>query len=175
MTNPAIDRIMPKPRRRYFPRTPEYRAWCAMIDRCENPNAPAHYLYGLRGIVVCPEWRASFKTFFAALGPRPTPGHSIDRIDNDKGYEPGNVRWATRQEQNINRSCTVYIEAFSRKMCMAEWARFMGLTYDCLLQRIRVRKWTTERALITRPRGNTGLESPSRFLAALAELGVSND
>ena len=83
--------------------TPEYRAWSGMIDRCERPSFSQFADYGGRGIRVCEEWRRDFAAFLAHVGPRPSSQHSIDRIDNARGYEPGNVRWATRTEQARNK------------------------------------------------------------------------
>lgn len=82
--------------------TPEYWVWSCMIQRCHNPKASSYHNYGGRGIKVCQEWKDSFLKFFNHIGSRPTPTHSIDRINNDGNYEPGNVRWATRHEQNLN-------------------------------------------------------------------------
>jgi hypothetical protein len=82
--------------------TPEYRAWLGMLARCYNPNVKYYERYGGRGIKVCDEWRNSFENFYAYIGPRPK-GTSVNRIDNDKGYEPGNVEWATQQTQVRNR------------------------------------------------------------------------
>jgi hypothetical protein len=83
--------------------TPEYVVWSNMIYRCETPKAANFHLYGGRGISVCAKWRHSFDAFFDDMGPRPTPSHSIDRIDNDGNYEPGNCRWATKKEQRANQ------------------------------------------------------------------------
>lgn len=82
--------------------TPEYKSWQHAKERCYKPNNKAYSNYGARGIVMCQEWLNSFEAFYAHIGPRPN-GCSLDRVDNEKGYAPGNVRWATRSEQNNNR------------------------------------------------------------------------
>lgn len=83
--------------------SPEYRSWCHMKQRCLNPNSIRYERWGGRGIKICPQWLNSFETFYADVGERPSPIHSIDRINNDGNYEPGNVRWATHKEQRNNR------------------------------------------------------------------------
>jgi len=86
-----------------FPKA-EYTVWYGMIRRCCNPDDPAFPSYGARGVGVSPRWREDFMTFFADMGPRPSMAHSIDRIDNARGYEAGNCRWATRSQQQRNRT-----------------------------------------------------------------------
>lgn len=83
-------------------RTDSYDRWANIIQRCENPKNPGYRWYGARGIAICAEWRNSFESFFKHVGPCPAPGLSLDRIDNDGNYEPGNVRWATITEQIHN-------------------------------------------------------------------------
>ncbi len=84
-------------------RTAEYVSWQGMKARCENRNHDSWKNYGGRGIKVCPEWRGSFEAFFRHMGAKPSPRYSIDRINNDGDYEPGNCRWATPLQQIHNR------------------------------------------------------------------------
>jgi hypothetical protein len=88
---------------------PEERAYWNMFCRCYNPGSQSYYRYGERGIYVCARWTgpAGLALFLADLGPRPSDEYSLDRIDNDGIYEPGNCRWATAKEQSNNKSNNV--------------------------------------------------------------------
>jgi hypothetical protein len=98
---------------------PEYRHWRSMIKRCSAPPSWKDYhSYGGRGIRVCQEWLDSFEAFAAHIGPRPSPRHSVDRIDNDRGYEPGNVRWATHSQQLRNTRRQHGGHSDAAKLCM---------------------------------------------------------
>lgn len=83
-------------------RHPLYHAWLSMRQRCNNPRHKRYADYGGRGIGICKEWD-SFPQFLLDVGEKPGPGYSIDRIDNDGNYEPGNIRWATYSQQSLNR------------------------------------------------------------------------
>lgn len=83
--------------------TPEFGTWIHMRSRCLTLTDDAYHLYGGRGITIYGPWIESFEAFFAYIGPKPGPNYSIDRIDNDGNYEPGNVRWATPREQIRNQ------------------------------------------------------------------------
>lgn len=82
--------------------TPEHRSWKHAKERCFNPDDASYENYGGRGITMCQEWAESFEAFYAHIGPKPK-GLTLDRIDNERGYEPGNVRWATYSQQSYNR------------------------------------------------------------------------
>lgn len=85
--------------------SPEKKAWIGMRQRCYNPRCPGYKWYGARGITVCKRWRGShtFTVFLADMGLKPSPKHSLDRIDNDGPYDPKNCRWATWHEQHLNK------------------------------------------------------------------------
>lgn len=85
-----------------IPAISEYHTWRGMIDRCENHNHISYKWYGARGIRVCARWRKSFSDFLADMGEKPSPDHSIDRVDGNGHYCPENCRWATAKEQFLN-------------------------------------------------------------------------
>lgn len=103
---------------------PLYQAWRSMRRRCTNPKDKDYLKYGGRGIKVCEQWEKSFETFVTDVGERPA-GRTLDRIDNDLGYQPGNVRWATGTEQLINRRQTPRYEWGGETLSSQEWARVL--------------------------------------------------
>lgn len=129
-------------------RSPEYTCWVAMRRRCTYPRDKGYPLYGGRGVRVCDRWLKSFPNFLADMGPRPTLGHSLDRIDSDGDYEPGNVRWATPGEQARNRSVNRMLTLGSETLCLADWATRLGWSQSGL--RKRVAALGAEAALVSR-------------------------
>lgn len=115
--------------------TPTYACWKSLRNRCANPNEQYYHLYGGRGITVCERWQ-SFENFLADMGERPSDKHSIDRIDNDGNYEPGNCRWATLTEQNNNNRRNVLIEHNGRIQTVAQWAEETGLSWSAIRKRL---------------------------------------
>lgn len=154
----AVQRRATNPQPPAESRSVEYRTWGAIIYRCTNPTAPHWKHYGGRGITICDEWRRDYRSFLAHMGRRPSADHSIDRINNDRGYEPGNVRWAVPVAQARNRSTATMLTAFGKTMSAVEWAETVGLNYGSLLNRIVRHGWSVERALTTPPseRGGRG-------------------
>ena len=108
-------------------KTLAYKSWTSMVARCHRPSGRAYAQYGAKGIKVCDEWRRDPAAFIAHVGQPPTPEHTLDRIDNSKGYEPGNVRWATAIEQARNKTNNVSVEfdglKFSSLTAFADWLR----------------------------------------------------
>lgn len=114
-----------------------HKAWVGMKQRCTNPKSAHYARYGGRGITVCQEWVDSFDAFYKAVGEPPTPKHTLDRIDNEQGYYPNNVRWATRKEQSNNISSNTWVEYEGKRMTWAQWAEYLGIGYNCLMTRVR--------------------------------------
>ncbi len=104
-------------------KTPLYQIWAGMIQRCENSKASQFHNYGGRGITVCGRWRSSFEAFLDDVPARPSNKHSLDRIDNNGNYEPGNVRWATMLEQSNNTRKNVRFEIRGISRTVPEWSR----------------------------------------------------
>ncbi len=116
-------------------RTPTWKSWDTMIQRCTNPNAPDYPRWGGKGIKVCNRW-LKFENFYADMRVRPN-GKSLDRYPNPKGnYEPGNCRWATAEEQQRNRNDNRYVTYKGVTKLLIDWSREFGIPYDLLLRRV---------------------------------------
>lgn len=120
----------------------EWKTWTSMWARCRSPRARD---YGSRGIRVCERW-ATFAFFLADMGPRPTPRHSIERIDTNGDYCPANCRWATKTEQARNRRSSRYVICGGERQTLAEWAERSGIKYGTLRMRLDS-GWSPERAI----------------------------
>lgn len=125
--------------------TPEYSTWRGMIRRSHSGTADCAADYKGRGIRVCERW-LKFENFLADMGPRPSPAHSIDRIDNGGHYEPGNCRWATSVQQNRNRRSNRPVTAKGRTRLVVEWAADLGITPEALAWRLD-HGWPPDRAV----------------------------
>jgi hypothetical protein len=134
---------------------PEYDAWRNMKARCLNPRHRLYAWYGGRGIGVCKAWRRSFKKFFSDVGPRPSSVHSLGRIDNDRGYEPDNVRWMTISEQKRCTSYNRYFTINGRSMVLTDWAKEFGVPLATVTARVN-RGWSIEEALGLRAKTVSG-------------------
>jgi hypothetical protein len=118
-------------------RHPLYKTWADIIQRCTNTKHPKYADYGGRGIAVCARWAESFAAFVADVGSRPFPRAEIDRKDNDRGYEPDNVRWATRSQQMRNTRVNRVVSHNGQTMLLADWAALLGWSYMGLKDRVR--------------------------------------
>lgn len=114
----------------------EFEAWGALRERCNKPSSPEYKNYGGRGITVCQRWDESFQSFFDDVGRRPSPKHSLDRIDVNGNYEPGNVRWALYETQVNNKRNTVYFEPYGVRVPVSILARAVGMNRNTLKARL---------------------------------------
>ena len=117
--------------------TKEYDAWYEMKRRCYDPKHISYEYYGGRGIRVHGPWRRSFLDFFLHVGRAKSVAHSLDRIDSCKDYKPGNVRWATRLEQNRNRRDNIRVMFRGKRRTLREVADKVGLPFESLRQRLK--------------------------------------
>jgi hypothetical protein len=134
--------------RRHDNTSSEYSTWHKMVQRCEKPSRRDEPHYRGRGITVCPQWRESFETFLKDVGRKPSSKHSIDRWPNNHGnYEPGNVRWATKEEQGRNKSTNRLLTYKGETLPAAEWSERLGQPPSLLLNRLSKLRWTVEEAI----------------------------
>jgi hypothetical protein len=125
--------------------TAEYNAWLNAKSRCFNPNNDDFVNYGARGITMCSTWRDDFTAFLCDMGTRPA-GTTLDRIDVNGNYEPGNCRWATTRQQARNRTDNIWVVHDGQRMILTDFAKAIGVPYSCLHQRIRAHNCTPHEA-----------------------------
>lgn len=174
MERKASNRLRHGHARKGRERSQVYKAWLSIKARCYNPNINHYHRYGGRGIKAYQPWMDSFEAFYAAVGDPPSSKHSIDRIDNDGHYEPGNVRWATQSEQRNNTSQNVVLEYDGMRMNLKQWAEHLGVSYAMLRMR-KHRGYTVEQILEPIGKRKTVLYR-GKYLTVrqlAAELGVS--
>jgi hypothetical protein len=140
--------------RRFRKRKPLYNIWNLMLQRCYNEGNPAYRFYGARGIRVCPRWH-DYEAFAADISPRPSPKHSIDRIDVNGDYCPENCRWVLPQQQVLNLRSNRLIDIDGVSKPLAEWARINRLSRSTVEARLYRYGWNAPAAVTTpvRPRG----------------------
>lgn len=126
----------------------EYNAWWNMLERCNKPTNANFKNYGGRGITVCAEWLHDFDQFVTDVGPRP-PNHTLERIDNEKGYSKENCKWATPAEQVRNRRTATMLTVNGVTMNQIDWANKMGISYQLIRTRIARHGWSVEDAVLT--------------------------
>lgn len=127
--------------------SPEYRAWIAAKMRCLNPNNASFSRYGGAGITICDQWQSDFMAFYRCIGPRPSMRHSLDRFPNRNGnYEPGNVRWANKREQTLNRDVTLRVVINGKSRFLCDVAKERGISLQTVRGRI-ARGWPVQQAI----------------------------
>lgn len=160
----------------------EYSIWSGIKSRCKYPHKTKSNRYLEKNITVCDRWINSFANFLADIGQKPSKAHSIDRIDNSKGYSPDNCRWATRYEQGRNKDNNVLFTYNGETKCIASWAEQYGIRRDTLRFRLVVSKLPIEECLTKKVKDlkrpvkdtNTGIVYKSPLDAAKS-IGLKYD
>lgn len=121
--------------------TKVHETWDGIVDRTTRPNSHRYPEYGAKGITIHPDWLV-FENFYRYVGDPPSKQHTIDRIRNDRGYEPGNVRWATKKEQAINRRTTKFVEVDGRVLTLTDASVAYGVTKSTMTKWLKAGKIT---------------------------------
>lgn len=148
--------------------SPTYQSWSAMKQRCLNPNSADYFRYGGRGIQICDSWR-EFEAFLRDMGERPE-GATLDRVDVNGNYEPGNCRWATCKQQGRNRRDNRLLAYNGKTQTLTEWAEEIGISRTSLTSRLS-QGWSLERCLeeSKRRRSKSGTLGDHPILLAIME------
>lgn len=131
-------------------KTVEYIAWTNMRYRCNNKNHPDYHNYGGRGIGVCKSWNVSFLSFIRDMGLRPSPNHSLERKDNNKGYCPSNCKWATKSEQCNNQRINTKITFNGESLTLSQWSVRRGFKRNLIGARLKS-GWSVKNAITLSP------------------------
>lgn len=134
----------------------EHKAWSSAKNRCLNPSYVLWHRYGGRGIRMCDAWAHSFEAFIQDMGRCPVKSYSLDRINGDGHYEPGNCRWASATTQSRNRSNVRVVTVDGESLPVPEWAERLGVSHRMIHARVRICGWSYERAVTTPKRGSRG-------------------
>ncbi len=129
-------------------KTPEYRIWSELIQRCTNPKNPSYEKYGGRGIKVCDAWLKDFRSFWKDMCPRPSKELTLERLNNNLGYNAKNCSWATRDQQGRNTSRTILFTHQGKTQCLKDWAIERGLNIPTVYSRVRM-GWAIEDVVLT--------------------------
>lgn len=130
-------------------KTPIYKVWVGVRERCGDPRHPQYKNYGARGITVCERWFNSFENFFADMGATYRRGLSLDRANNNEGYCKENCRWVTMTVQARNKRNNHLLTVNGQTKCIGEWAKIYGIGPDTIRVRLRCR-WSSQDA-VTKP------------------------
>lgn len=137
-------------------KSPEWKAWRGMRERCSLESRKDWDKYGGRGIVVCDRWSNSFENFFADMGLRPSSSHSLDRINYNGNYEKSNCRWATKTEQARNTRANTWYIYKGKKYLISDLCKMSGLKRKTIYYRIKIKGMSVEDALSEKIRGSNG-------------------
>lgn len=141
-----LDRIVQRSTKHGLTKLPEFWVWIAAKRRCHSPRDKSYHRYGGRGIHMCLRWRDDFGAFMQDMGPRPTPEHTLERLNNDLGYDPANCAWRLPIVQANNKRNNRFVEVFGRRQTISQWAREMRLAPGLIRQRLEC-GWTPEEAM----------------------------
>jgi hypothetical protein len=140
-----------------------YSVWMGIKDRCYNETSLSFPGYGGLGVAMHPPWAERYRVFALYMGPRPSPKHSVDRINPFGNYEPGNVRWATNKQQANNKRKSFHIPWKGSSMTIMQIAESEGINYNRLYQFLRVKNFSTEEAVAAAKRAESPLQTFADF------------
>lgn len=151
---------------------PGYKSWSHIVDRCTDPKHEHYHNYGGRGIKLHDEWLESPEKFLTHIGPRPSAEHTVDRIENEGHYEPGNVRWATPAEQSRNTRRNIHVEYLGETYILKDLANAVGVSFHALKKRLDGGKLSVEDAVYETEKAKQHYDEAVKRREVLAEAGI---